>query len=89
MTQPVCGEIAKWLGMAKECGLIGPGKVWIIKMFQLPQKDEVQTGGTGDSMEGDSQSESMDDIKWARYERSRLFMKEGCRYRRVGLLRGL
>lgn len=52
MTHPVCGEIAKWLGMAEERGLIGTGKVGIIKMFQLPPEDEVQTGGTGDNIEG-------------------------------------
>ena len=77
MTQPVCGEIAKQLGMAEEYSLIGTGKVWIIKMFQLPQEDEMQTGGPGDNMNGDSQSESMDVIKQARYERNRVCMKEG------------
>lgn len=52
MTHPVCGEIVKWLGMAEECGLIETGEGGIIKMFQLLKKDEMQTGRTGDSMEG-------------------------------------
>lgn len=52
MTHPVCGEIVKWLGMIEECGLIGTGEVGIIKMFQLPQEDGMQTDGAGEFMEG-------------------------------------
>lgn len=53
MTRPVCAEIVKWLGKAEECGLIGTGEVGIIRASQLPQQGEMQTGGTGDNIEGD------------------------------------
>lgn len=43
----------KWLGKAEECGLIGTGEVGIIRASQLPQQGEMQTGGTGDNIEGD------------------------------------